>query len=120
MLTPDCILDDIGVSLIESSLSKRVRPSQCHWHQSTLEEKNLVQLVFSTVFGNYLGLSPGDLTVSTPPLRHSMGLDRIVKPVLQELFRIRITWSSLVSLDGVFHITAILAFSIGNQQAFFN
>jgi len=82
MTAPDCILDDIGIPLIESSLSKRVGTSKCNWDKSTLIFEHMIGQLFSTA------LSPEDQTVSTLPLRHSKGLDRIVKPV----FGISNTW----------------------------
>ena len=78
---PDWILDDIGISLVESSLPKWVRASKCHWDQSTLIQPiilvaSLLGIGFSAALTWF---PPADRTVSTPPLRHSKGLDRIVK-----------------------------------------
>ena len=88
-ILPDRILDDIRVSLIESSFSKRVRASKCHRDQRALVFFgqfciSISQLVFcctilyfnfSTFVRGGFEILPEGLRLSIPPLRHSKGLE---------------------------------------------
>ena len=86
-ILPDCILDDIRVSLIESTFSKRVRASKCHRDQRALvffDNFSISQLGFfctilyfnfSTFVRGGFEILPEGLRLSIPPLRHSKGLE---------------------------------------------